>query len=167
MSIYIYILWVLVKTIWLLFWSCHTACRISVSQTGIEPGPLAVKAQSPNPWTREFLESILTESPWLCQLPESVHFCICQESLESDELSGCVLFTFRPCIHLRPLYPETIISVMQALHPIGGSGTFQAPTSLKLECINKTLKIETNSSSSWGECDIGQKEVTHPQIRKN
>ena len=36
-------------------WS-HLTCRILVSWSGIEPGPPAVKAQSPNHWTaREFL----------------------------------------------------------------------------------------------------------------
>ena len=32
-------------------WPCHTACRILVPQLGIEPGPSAVKVQSPNHWT--------------------------------------------------------------------------------------------------------------------
>ena len=37
------------------FWPCLLACRILVPQSGIEPGPRAVKAQSPNHWTtREF-----------------------------------------------------------------------------------------------------------------
>ena len=43
-----------------IFWSCHVACRILVSLPGIEPGPSAVKAWSPNHWTtREFPKSIL------------------------------------------------------------------------------------------------------------
>ena len=29
-------------------WSCHTACGILVSQLGIKPSSLAMKAQSPN-----------------------------------------------------------------------------------------------------------------------
>ena len=34
---------------------CHVACRILVPQTGVKPRPLAVKVESPNPWTtREF-----------------------------------------------------------------------------------------------------------------
>ena len=38
----------------------HVACRILVPQPGIEPGPLAVKAQRPNHWTaREFLPFFL------------------------------------------------------------------------------------------------------------
>ena len=32
-------------------WLCCTACRILVPQPGIEPGTLAMKAQSPNHWT--------------------------------------------------------------------------------------------------------------------
>ena len=36
-------------------WPRHAACGILVPQPGIEPGPLAVKAQSPNHWTsKEF-----------------------------------------------------------------------------------------------------------------
>ena len=39
----------------MLFFGC-TACWILVLRPGIEPTPLAVKAQSPNHWTtREFL----------------------------------------------------------------------------------------------------------------
>ena len=38
-----------------LFWPCSVACGILVPRPGIEPGPSAVKAQSPNHWTaREF-----------------------------------------------------------------------------------------------------------------
>ena len=38
----------------------HAACRISVPRPGIEPGPSAVKAQSPNHWaTGEFPEPTL------------------------------------------------------------------------------------------------------------
>lgn len=37
------------------FWPCCMAGRILVSRTGIEPRPLALKAQNPNYWTtREF-----------------------------------------------------------------------------------------------------------------
>ena len=37
------------------FWLHHTACRIIAPQPGTEPGPLAVRLQSPNHWTtREF-----------------------------------------------------------------------------------------------------------------
>ena len=37
------------------FWLCRTACGILVPLSGIEPGPSAVRAQSPNHWTaREF-----------------------------------------------------------------------------------------------------------------
>ena len=37
------------------FWLCCSACGILVPQPGVEPGPLAVKARSPNYWTaREF-----------------------------------------------------------------------------------------------------------------
>ena len=37
------------------FWLLSAACGILVPQSGIEPAPLAVKAQSPNHWTaREF-----------------------------------------------------------------------------------------------------------------
>lgn len=36
------------------FWPCCVACKISVPQTGIEPGPQAVKVWNPNPYsTRE------------------------------------------------------------------------------------------------------------------
>ena len=39
-----------------LFWPRPTACGILVPQPGIEPGPMAVKAPSPNDWTaRELL----------------------------------------------------------------------------------------------------------------
>ena len=38
-----------------LFWTHLMACGVLVPQPGIEPGPLSVKAQSPNHWTaREF-----------------------------------------------------------------------------------------------------------------
>ena len=38
------------------FWPHLAACEILVPQPGIEPGTLAVQAQSPNHWTaREFL----------------------------------------------------------------------------------------------------------------
>ena len=41
------------------FWPCHRGCRILVPQPGIEPGPLAVRAPSPNYWTaREFPVSV-------------------------------------------------------------------------------------------------------------
>ena len=42
------------------------ACGILVPWPGIEPGPAAVKAQSPNYWaTREFLKTfILDECNW-------------------------------------------------------------------------------------------------------
>ena len=37
------------------FWPRHVACGILVPQPGIEPGPSALKVQSPNHWTtREF-----------------------------------------------------------------------------------------------------------------
>ena len=37
------------------FWLRCTACGLLVPRPGIEPGPLAVRAQSPNHWTaREF-----------------------------------------------------------------------------------------------------------------
>ena len=37
------------------FWLHHVACGILVQQPGIEPGPLAVRALSPDHWTaREF-----------------------------------------------------------------------------------------------------------------
>ena len=40
------------------FWG-HAACRILVPRPGIEPMPLAVKAQSPNHWTaREVQDSL-------------------------------------------------------------------------------------------------------------
>ena len=39
----------------LLFFFGHEVCGILVPRSGIEPGPSAVKAQSPNHWTaREF-----------------------------------------------------------------------------------------------------------------
>ena len=39
----------------LFFWLLHVTCRILVPWSGIEPGPRAVKALSPNHWTtREF-----------------------------------------------------------------------------------------------------------------
>ena len=39
------------------FWPHRVACGILVPQPGIEPGPSAVKARSPNHWTaREFAE---------------------------------------------------------------------------------------------------------------
>ena len=40
------------------------ACRILIASTGIEPGPLAGKVQSPNHWTvREFPESVILKLP--------------------------------------------------------------------------------------------------------
>ena len=32
-------------------WPCHAACRIIIAWPGVEPGPSAVKALSPNHWT--------------------------------------------------------------------------------------------------------------------
>ena len=38
------------------FWLCGAACGILVLRPGLEPGPSAVKVQSPNRWTaKEFL----------------------------------------------------------------------------------------------------------------
>ena len=34
-----------------IFWPCHASCGILVPQPGIEPGPSAMKVQSPNRWT--------------------------------------------------------------------------------------------------------------------
>lgn len=47
----------------LLFWPCLPAAGILVPPAGIEPGPSAVKAQSPNCWTsREFPTSSISIS---------------------------------------------------------------------------------------------------------
>ena len=49
-SKYVYMIYLL-----FIFWLCCRACRILVPQPGIEPGPSAMKAWSPNHWTsREF-----------------------------------------------------------------------------------------------------------------
>ena len=45
----------LIVSILFFFWPCRMACGILVPQPGIEPGPLAMRPQSPNHWTaREF-----------------------------------------------------------------------------------------------------------------
>ena len=50
------------------FWPCCTACRILVPQSGTEPAPSVMKAQSPNQWTvREFPLSLILQS--LSDLP--------------------------------------------------------------------------------------------------
>ena len=41
------------------FWPRHAACGILVPQPGIEPGPSAVKALSPNHWTARELPLLL------------------------------------------------------------------------------------------------------------
>ena len=42
---------------------CYTACGILVLHPGIEPGPSAMKAWSPNLWTtRKFMSDILREA---------------------------------------------------------------------------------------------------------
>ena len=42
-----------------MFWLCHVAYGILVSQTGIEQGSLAVEAQNPKHWTtRELPENV-------------------------------------------------------------------------------------------------------------
>ena len=51
-----------------IFWLYHATCGILVPQPGIKPGPLAVRALSPNHWTtREF--------PWLhhFKFPPAMH----------------------------------------------------------------------------------------------
>ena len=48
-----------------LFWLHHTACGILIPWPGIEPGPLAVNAWSPNHWTTRELPSIMFFlNPW-------------------------------------------------------------------------------------------------------
>ena len=56
LSLYIYIYIYIYKVFFLSFsWPSHKACRILVSQPGMEPTPSAVKAWGPNHWTaREF-----------------------------------------------------------------------------------------------------------------
>ena len=57
------------KLFYFSFWPCHTACRILVPQSGIEPVPPAVETQSLNHWTtREFSSLKLFELP-SCFLP--------------------------------------------------------------------------------------------------
>ena len=51
------------------FWPHHAACRILVSQPGTGPGPLAVKALSPNHWTTGWGGGVLMSS----SSPELVH----------------------------------------------------------------------------------------------
>ena len=42
-----------------IYWLRRTACVILVPSPGIEPGPMAMKARSPNHWTaREFPEQL-------------------------------------------------------------------------------------------------------------
>ena len=50
------------------FWPCLKACGILVPQPGIEPGPLAMKEQSPNHWTA-------WEFPVLAILERRALFC--------------------------------------------------------------------------------------------
>ena len=53
-------LWLKYKLIFFFFWPCHTAYRILIPQSGLEPRATAVKAQSPNHWTaREFPQTNL------------------------------------------------------------------------------------------------------------
>ena len=51
------------------FWPHHAACRIFVSQPGTGPGPLAVKALSPNHWTTGWGRGVLLSS----SSPELAH----------------------------------------------------------------------------------------------
>ena len=54
-SLLLFIFKVFQAVMFFFFWSCSTACRILVPQPGIEPRPLAVKAQGPNHWAaRDF-----------------------------------------------------------------------------------------------------------------
>ena len=52
------------------FWLCCEACGILVAQSGIEPMPLAVEAQSSNHWTARdpcclsFLAALLQNWAW-------------------------------------------------------------------------------------------------------
>lgn len=56
--------------IWVLFlislyWLCHVACGILVSQPGIESRPLAGKAQNPNHWTTGMSQRIWIFKKWI------------------------------------------------------------------------------------------------------
>ena len=51
------------------FWPHYAACRVLVSQPGIGPGPLAVKALSPNLWTTGWGGGVLMSS----SSPELAH----------------------------------------------------------------------------------------------
>ena len=51
-----------IQEVYFFFWLCRVACGILVQPPGIEPGPSAVRAQSPKHWTaREFPRSFKTE----------------------------------------------------------------------------------------------------------
>ena len=56
----IYVLYFIIIII--IFWLHHMTCRILVPQPGIEPAPLAAKAQSPNHWTAKEYSSMYTFS---------------------------------------------------------------------------------------------------------
>ena len=55
-----------------IFWPCYVACGVLVLWSGVEPGPLTMKAQSPNHWTaRE-----VPQDSWLCACMLSPFSCV-------------------------------------------------------------------------------------------
>ena len=51
MEVPFFVCWVFLFGLVFFFWPPHVACGILLPWLGIEPGPLALKAQNPNHWT--------------------------------------------------------------------------------------------------------------------
>ena len=85
-----------------LFWLCLTACEILIPRPGIEPGPSAVKVQSPNHWTaREYPATALfltahnwkkltcpSTSEWINKL--DINGLLLSTNKEQTQLSGWI-----------------------------------------------------------------------------
>ena len=70
-----------------LFLACQVACGIFVPQPGTEPGPLAVRVQSPNHWTsREFLAHVSENEPQLLMFNQEPGSMILEVLPNSDIL---------------------------------------------------------------------------------
>ena len=70
------------------FWLFHVACGILFPRSGIEPGPLAVKALNPNHWTPQ-------------GIPEGKHFLIINKYIPwSLPFHKCMVFYFSAWIYI-------------------------------------------------------------------
>ena len=92
---YCFTAWFYPLAIHFFFWPCCAACRILVPRPGIEPGPTAVEARSPNHWTDgEFPPQFLITGCAHCgkwgRLCTSQPWALRQLSFSGPRFSPCV-----------------------------------------------------------------------------